>query len=125
MSWFGHPSSDHRRLLIQYITPDQAPVASFSVTPAPAGSPTAFDASASTAPSSPIAKYYWSFGDGTHATTTVPTVSHTYANAGTYTATLRLRDAAGTSTRRVFTDQTISRNGGRRAQTSQTVTISS
>jgi PKD repeat protein len=125
MSWFGHPSSDHRRLLIQYITPDQAPVASFSVTPAPAGSPTAFDASASTAPSSPIVRYFWTFGDGTHATTDVPTVSHTYANAGTYTVTLKLTDAAGTSTTRVFTGQTMSRNGRARARTSQAVNISS
>jgi YVTN family beta-propeller protein len=106
------------------ITPDQAPGASFSATPAPAGSPTGFDASASTAPSSPISKYLWSFGDGAHATTLVPTVSHTYATAGTYTVTLRVKDAAGTSTRRVFTGQTVSRNGGAGALASQAVSIS-
>jgi YVTN family beta-propeller protein len=107
------------------ITPDQAPTAVFSATPAPAGSPTGFDASASVAPSSPITKYAWSFGDGTTASTTVPTVSHTYADPGTYTVTLTLTDAAGTSTSRVFTGQTMSRNGGPQARTSQTVTIPS
>jgi YVTN family beta-propeller protein len=107
------------------ITPDQAPRASFTVTPAPPGSPSGFDASGSTAPSSPIATYTWSFGDGNSATTDVPTTSHTYADAGTYTVTLTLTDTAGTSTARVFTGQTVSLNGGPGAKTSQTVNISS
>ena len=105
------------------ITPDQAPVASFSATPAAAGSPSSFDASGSSAPSSPIASYAWTFGDGALATTTVPTASHTYASAGTYTVTLTVRDAAGTSTTRVFTGQTMSDNGGARAQTSRPISV--
>ncbi|MGH7735533.1 MAG: PKD domain-containing protein, partial [Gemmatimonadales bacterium] len=59
------------------MVPDQAPIASFTATPVPTGSPTGFDASASTAVSSPIAKYAWNFGDGTVATTTSPTTTHT------------------------------------------------
>src|SRR5690606_31665938 len=36
----------------------------------------------------------WSLGDGTSGTGTPP-ASHTYANEGTYTITLTVRDAAG------------------------------
>ncbi len=48
------------------ITPDQAPVASFTAAAAPAGSATSFDASASSAHFGTIASYAWSFGDGTN-----------------------------------------------------------
>jgi DNA-binding beta-propeller fold protein YncE len=108
------------------IVPDQAPVASFTVTPAPAGSQTGFNASASTSKSSPIAKYSWLFGDGSPAVvTTTPTTTHVYSSAGTYTATLTLTDKAGTSTKIVFTGQTVSRNGGPQAKTTRQVTIPS
>jgi hypothetical protein len=40
-----------------------------------------------------IVAYEWSFGDGT--TATGPTPTHAYPNAGTYTVTLTVRDAAG------------------------------
>src|SRR6202043_2654752 len=69
------------------ITPDQAPVAALSVSPANAGQATSFDASASEAPSSAITNYAWNFGDGTTANTSVPTTTHTYAHQGGYTAT--------------------------------------
>ena len=105
------------------ITPDQAPVAALSVTPAAAGQPTSFNASASTAPSSPIATYAWSFGDETTASTSLPTTTHVYAEPGTYTATLTETDGAGTSTTQVFTGQTLSRNGGSGAQASRTVAV--
>lgn len=43
-----------------------------------------------------IEKYMWDFGDGTSLTnTTVPTVSHNYAAADTYTVGLRVMDADG------------------------------
>ena len=105
------------------ITPDQAPVARFSATPAGHGLPTRFDASASVARSSAIATYAWTFGDGTSASTTSPTVRHAYAAAGSYRVTLTLTDVAGTSTTRVFTGQTVLRNGGPGARTSAAVTI--
>ena len=94
------------------ITPDQAPVAALTVKPAPGGHATAFDASGSTVRFGQISTYAWSFGDGTTTTTTVPTVSHVYAKAGSYTATVTETDSAGTSTTVVFTGQTVSRNGG-------------
>ncbi|HEU0192757.1 MAG TPA: PKD domain-containing protein, partial [Gaiellales bacterium] len=105
------------------ITPDQPPVARFSVEPARHGSLTNFDASASAPQSTPIAKYAWKFGDGTSATTSVPTTSHTYARSGTYTVTLTLTDAAGTSTTQVFTGQTMLRNGSRLARAARTLVI--
>jgi hypothetical protein len=39
--------------------------------------------------------YAWKFGDGGTATTAVPTVSHTYGSAGTYTATVTETTATG------------------------------
>ena len=63
-------------------------------------------------------------GDGvTTATTTTATATHSYVNPGTYTVTLTVTDSAGTSTAQVFTCQTVSRNGGPSATTSQLVTI--
>src|SRR5207249_4866633 len=50
------------------ITPDQSPTAAFTVTPAPPHSPTAFDASASSASFATVATYAWDFGAGTSAT---------------------------------------------------------
>jgi PKD repeat protein len=105
------------------IVPDQAPIASFTATPVPTGSPTGFDASGSTAVSSPITKYAWSFGDGTVATTTGPTTTHTYAAAGSYIVTLTLTDQAGTSTKIVFTGQTVNRDGAPDATAQRTVDV--
>ena len=79
------------------ITPDQAPVAALSVTPANSGQATSFDASASVAPSSAITNYAWNFGDGDTANTSGPTTTHTYAHQGVYTATVTETDADGTS----------------------------
>jgi YVTN family beta-propeller protein len=105
------------------IAPDQAPVANLSVTPAAAGEQTRFDASASTVAFGTISTYAWDFGDGSTATTSVPTTIHTYA-AGTYTASVTETDSAGTSTTQVFTGQTMSRNGGPSAVASQRFVVS-
>ena len=105
------------------IPADQGPIAAFTATPAPDGSPTSFDASASTAGSTPITKYAWNFGDGGTAATSGPTTSHTYATSGTYAASLTVTDRAGTSTRVVFTGQTVSRNGSPAAHIEQSVAV--
>jgi YVTN family beta-propeller protein len=104
------------------ITPDQAPLAHVSVTPAPVGQPTSFDASASTVPFGTITSYFWQFGDCVWlctATTTTPTTTHTYGALGTYTAKVTETDSAGTSRTQVFTGQTMSRNGGPSAVASE------
>ena len=106
------------------VAPDQAPVAAFTATPGVAGRATRFDASSSTAPGAAIVRYHWSFGDGTSSSRTTPTVSHVYATSGTYPVTLTLTDADGTSTKRVFTGQTMSLNGGPSARTTHPVQIS-
>ncbi len=105
------------------IDPDQAPVAQLSVTPAPAGSATTFDASHSTVTFGTIVKYVWNFGDGTSQTTTVPTTSHTYLVGGSYLASVTETDSAGTSITRTFTGQTMSQNGGYSAVASQDVYV--
>jgi YVTN family beta-propeller protein len=107
------------------ITPDQAPVAAFTSSVAAAGTPTLFDASASTVAAGTITSYAWNFGDGSTATTATPTTAHTYAAAGTYTATLTETDSAGTSTTRIFTGQTVSRNGGASAYATMSLSIPS
>jgi YVTN family beta-propeller protein len=105
------------------ITPDQAPVAHLSVSPAPAGSATTLDASASRVAFGAIAKYAWNFGDGSTATTTTPTTTHTYASAGTFSASVTETSSGGTSTTKVFTGQTMSRNGGPSARAVATVAV--
>lgn len=105
------------------VTPDQGPTASFTDPPAVAGSPESFDASASSDPDSPIARYVWDFGDGTPAADAGPKPSHTYAAAGTYTVRLTLFDDIGCSTTQVYTGTTAYCNGTSAATTTRTVTI--
>jgi PKD repeat protein len=61
-----------------------------------AGATITFDARASRDPDGTLAAYYWQFGDAGSITVGTPTVGHVYAAAGTYNATLWVRDAAGT-----------------------------
>ena len=108
------------------ITPDQAPVANFAVTSAAPGHAAVFDASPSTVRFGTIASYKWDFGDGSApVTTSTPTTSHVYANAGSFTATVTETSSAGTSTGgEVYTGQTASRVGSASARTSRSVIIS-
>ncbi|GAB3201009.1 hypothetical protein GCM10027261_34480 [Geodermatophilus arenarius] len=78
-----------------------APTASF--TPAATGLTASFDGRASVDPDGTIARYDWTFGDGT--TGTGATAEHTYAAGGTYTVRLTVTDAAGAtgSTERTVT----------------------
>lgn len=73
---------------------NRAPVAAIALG-APSATPRTltFDASRSSDAEGAIAAYLWDFGDGQTAETTTPSISHTYAAAGTYTITLRVRDA--------------------------------
>lgn len=72
--------------------PHQAPVAAFTADLS--GLTAAFDASATTVSgAASISAYSWDFGDG--STSDLPAPSHTYAAAGTYTATLTVSDSLG------------------------------
>ncbi len=79
-----------------------------------------FNASASVAPEAPISEYAWSFGDGSSVVSASPSIIHGY-NAGSYVVVLTETDADGTSTKQVFTGQTMSLNGGPSATTSARV----
>jgi YVTN family beta-propeller protein len=105
------------------VTPDQAPVAKMAVTPAPAGKRARFDASASTVRYGTIARYTWNFGDGATAVTATPVITHVYPSPGTYVVKLTETSSGGTSTVKVFTGETMSRNGGHSAVTVATVVI--
>jgi hypothetical protein len=105
------------------VLPDQGPVAAFSATAEQAGTPTPFNASASSDPDGTVALHTWSFGDGATQTTMPPLVTHVYANGGTFTAKLTVTDDAGCTTALVFTGQTASCNGGPQAQATQQLTI--
>jgi len=76
---------------------NRSPVASFtSSPPAPYTSDTVtFNASASYDPDGTIVSYFWAFGDGANATGV--TVSHSYADNGTYTVTLTVTDNDGST----------------------------
>ena len=55
-----------------------------------------FDGSASKDPDGDALSYVWDFGDASaKVTTTTPTTSYTYTQAGTYTAKLSVRDPSG------------------------------
>ncbi len=105
------------------VSPDQGPIAVFSVTPGPAGYPSAFDALGSSDAEGAVAGYRWEFGDGQSETTSAPTTTHTYATVGPYTPTLTVTDEAGCSTTQTFTGQTVSCNGSPRAQVSHQLTV--
>ncbi|MFL5528542.1 MAG: DNA/RNA non-specific endonuclease, partial [Gemmatimonadaceae bacterium] len=84
---------DNIELLVE--TNDRPPVASWN---APVGeregSPVTFDGSASSDPDAGDAlTYAWDFGDGALATAAAPV--HTYADNGSYSVTLTVRDPAG------------------------------
>ncbi|MGQ0738691.1 MAG: PKD domain-containing protein [Bacteroidota bacterium] len=51
-----------------------------------------------------IANYFWDFGDGGTASVSVPDVSHTYTNSGTYTVTLTTTDINGCTDSRTLTN---------------------
>jgi PKD repeat protein len=75
--------------------------ARLTVSPNPGNTATdfVFDASTSTAGSSPITSYVFRFGDGTpDVTTTSRTTTHRYAANGNYAATVTIGDGNSTAT---------------------------
>lgn len=74
---------------------NQPPVGSF--TPTANGLTVTFNASASRDPDGTILGYQWNFGDGTTVlNTTSATVTHVYANSGTFMVNLIVLDSQGT-----------------------------
>jgi YVTN family beta-propeller protein len=105
------------------MSPDQAPVAYFSVNVQSSGLPTQFNASASISPIGTISSYAWDFGDGTTLITNTPIVNHTYSSTNSFNAMLTVTNSAGTSTSKVFSSRFMSNNGGPTATVSQMIII--
>ncbi|HEX3737350.1 MAG TPA: beta-propeller fold lactonase family protein [Solirubrobacterales bacterium] len=105
------------------VSPDQGPVAAFSASAAPTGSPSTFDGSGSTDPDGTVVRYDWSFGDRTSAPDAGPQPTHTYATPGDYTVTLTVTDDADCSTAQTYTGQTVSCNGSSAARVSHRLTV--
>jgi 6-phosphogluconolactonase (cycloisomerase 2 family) len=115
------PGSNFQSLAIQ---PDQGPTAALLATAAPAGSPSSFDASASSDSDGQVVRFDWDFGDGTVVADAGAKPLHTYAAPGSYTASVTVTDNAGCSSARVFTGQEVSCNGsGAAATATASVTV--
>jgi hypothetical protein len=70
-----------------------------------------------------IARYDWSWGDGTSSPNGGAIAGHIYATPGTRIVTLTVTDADGTSTAQLWNGTDMLRNGGPSATTSRTVSI--
>jgi glucose/arabinose dehydrogenase/Ca2+-binding RTX toxin-like protein len=91
LSWFG--GEVHR---LAYNPGNRTPNADVAADPTYGNVPLAvgFDGTGSSDPDNDSLTYDWDFGDGSQHETTA-TANHTYQTAGTYTATLRVRDPQG------------------------------
>lgn len=108
------------------MTPDQAPHAAFTFSPAnPSfGTTVSFDASASTTPVGTVASYHWNFGDGSVVTTASPTITHTFASTGILKVILTVTSTGGTSIEKIFpTGRDLSNNGSPTAETGQEILV--
>src|SRR5918997_1611842 len=105
------------------LAPSQAPVAAFTAIAASAGRASVFDARASRDPDGTIARYDWSFGDGTTVLDGGPLVRHVYRTRGKRTVRLTVTDADGTSSERLWTGARMLRNGGPTAPATRRVTL--
>ncbi len=78
---------------------NQAPVASFTYSPANPGpeETTIFNASASYDPDGWIVEYTWNFGDGKTTTVTDPITTYSYPLDGNYTVELTVTDNSGST----------------------------
>jgi PKD repeat protein len=92
----GNGGTDTASQIITVTDPNnRLPTASFTAVPpsGPAPLTVAFDASSSSDPDNDPLTYSWDFGDNTSGAG--ETTSHTYSNAGTYTAVLSVDDGNG------------------------------
>ena len=106
------------------VTPTQSPEVSFTVDgPGTPGSPTAFDAAATTVRGGFATRYDWDFGDGTTAADAGPSPTHTYTDRAPHLVTLTVTNDCAPDA--VFTDEVVSVgsvvvcNGPRQASTSR------
>jgi 6-phosphogluconolactonase (cycloisomerase 2 family) len=105
------------------VSPNQAPVASFEVAGAPAGSAVAFDARSASDADGSITRYDWDFGDGNTLANGGPQVAHVYALPGSYEVRLVVTDNEGASTLTTFTGTSVLGNGSPAAATSRVIQV--
>jgi DNA-binding beta-propeller fold protein YncE len=117
------PTVDLKGALGVLVSPNQAPIATFTTPPATAGTATQFDASAAFDPDGSIVRYDWNFGDHTELPDGGPTPTHVYGTPGTYEATLVVTDNEGASTATVFTGGTMLGNGTPAAQARRAIVV--
>ena len=91
----GHCTSQITKTVTVY----DLPSCGFTYTTVCQGSPTQFSSTATSAPGNPITSYQWNFGDG--QTGQGQTVSHTYAQAGTYQVTHTVQTNGSCSNQRI------------------------
>ena len=92
------PLADQTKVAnVIFAYPNQAPVASFTYSPAEprAEQIVTFNASASYDPDGNIVTYRWDFGDGNITSVADPIITHVYENCGNYTVTLTVTDNEG------------------------------
>jgi YVTN family beta-propeller protein len=106
------------------VVPDQPPHATFEVADGRPAVSIPFDASGSSDSDGSIARYDWSFGDGTTLANGGPDPRHSYKKPGDYKVTLTLTDDQGCSTAFVFTGQTAYCAGSPSATQTQAVEVS-
>jgi PKD repeat protein len=85
-----------RRQLVA-VSATAAPTVTMTVVPTPPllGQTATFTAAATPAQNHSIRSYAWNFGDGTTATTTVPTTTHVFTAPGTFVSTVTVTDDIG------------------------------
>ena len=106
------------------VTPNQGPTAAIAATAAPAGSPTTLSAAGSAdSDGGSIAEHNWDFGDGDSQGSGGESLTHVYAQPGTYTATVTVVDDEGCSTTTIFTGQTADCNGNPAATATTQVVV--
>jgi 6-phosphogluconolactonase (cycloisomerase 2 family) len=105
------------------VSPNQAPVASFTFTQATAGMPVQFDGSSTVDVDGEVVRYDWDFGDGHTALDAGPTPSHTYTAPGKYVVTLVVTDNEGASTTTIFTGGTVLGHGTPGAETTREIEV--
>jgi DNA-binding beta-propeller fold protein YncE/PKD repeat protein len=104
------------------VTTNQAPQAKINAVAAPAGSGSTFEGGPSSDADGSVTTWSWDFGDG--STATGQSVSHVYAQQGSYTARLTVTDGEGCSTTATYTGQALSCAGSPYATTTQVMDVS-
>src|SRR5207302_6911631 len=104
------------------VAPDQSPIASFNFSHK-RGLTKKFNATASKDPDGTVARYVWSFGDGSAPLAGAAKQSHKYKKPGTYDVRLTVFDNAGCSIAQVWTGQTAYCSGNPAATVLHKVTV--